>query len=327
MLKQGESKYTQLNDKNWLYQKYWVEGLCQRKIAVIVGCSQGIVHDAFKRQGIKSRSLSEAMKGESKYAQLNDMDWLYQKYWDEELSQPKIAGIVGCSLSVVRGAFKRHGIRIRSLSEALKGKKPSEETRKKLSDVGKGRIVSKETRKKLSDAMKGKHHSVETLKKMSDAKKGEKHNYFGKKFSIETRKKLSDAMKGNKNPLGHKPSEETRKKISIAHTKLTHAQRKMNNAIRSSTGGSLKGAKNGRHWETLVGYTLSDLMQTLEKEFREGMTWENYGKWHVDHIIPLARFQYDSPDDPEFKKAWALSNLQPLWADENFKKRDKFMFF
>lgn len=77
-------------------------------------------------------------------------------------------------------------------------------------------------------------------------------------------------------------------------------------------------------WESLVGYTVTDLMTHLEKQFRFGMTWENYGKWwHIDHIIPLSRLNYTSYLDPEFKQAWALSNLQPLWKIDNLRKGAK----
>jgi hypothetical protein len=53
------------------------------------------------------------------------------------------------------------------------------------------------------------------------------------------------------------------------------------------------------------------------------MSWENYGKWHVDHIRPKASFHYTNPDDEEFKQCWALRNLRPLWGKENSAKKDK----
>ena len=87
---------------------------------------------------------------------------------------------------------------------------------------------------------------------------------------------------------------------------------------------SLKGKKGKRHWETLVGYMLKDLMTHLEKLFKPGMTFENYGKWHIDHKIPISAFSFTKPEDSDFKKCWALSNLQPLWAEENLKKGSKY---
>jgi hypothetical protein len=86
---------------------------------------------------------------------------------------------------------------------------------------------------------------------------------------------------------------------------------------------SLKTKKNGRKWESLVGYTLEDLMQHLEKQFQPGMTWKNYGEWHLDHIHPRAAHSYENSNDPDFKRCWALDNLQPLWATENKTKSAK----
>lgn len=88
---------------------------------------------------------------------------------------------------------------------------------------------------------------------------------------------------------------------------------------------SLKGSKNGRSWEKLVGYTLNDLIRHLEKQFMPGMTWENRGRggWHIDHIVPVSAFNFNSIEDVDFKKCWALKNLRPLWETENLRKGNK----
>lgn len=72
-----------------------------------------------------------------------------------------------------------------------------------------------------------------------------------------------------------------------------------------------------------IGYTCVELKTHLERQFLPSMSWDNYGAWHIDHIIPLAAFRFSSMDDPEFKAAWALSNLRPLWAQDNIKKGAK----
>ena len=86
---------------------------------------------------------------------------------------------------------------------------------------------------------------------------------------------------------------------------------------------SLNGQKGGRPWESLVSYSLDDLINHLERHFLLGMTWENYGEWHVDHKIPMAVFNFEKPEDVDFKRCWALSNLCPLWAKDNLKKGDR----
>ena len=85
------------------------------------------------------------------------------------------------------------------------------------------------------------------------------------------------------------------------------------------------GRKAHRHWENLVGYTIEDLKNHLEKQFTVGMSWDSYGKegWHVDHIIPIAKWNFTSIQHDDFKNCWALKNLQPLWWLENIAKGSK----
>lgn len=81
--------------------------------------------------------------------------------------------------------------------------------------------------------------------------------------------------------------------------------------------------KNYKATFDIVPYTLEELMDHLQSKFLPGMSWDNYGKWHIDHIIPDANFNYTSVDDPEFQKCWALDNLQPLWGPANLSKGTK----
>lgn len=84
------------------------------------------------------------------------------------------------------------------------------------------------------------------------------------------------------------------------------------------------GTKRGRHWEELVDFTIAQLKRHLEKLFTPEMTWENYGTvWEIDHKVPLAAFNFDSPDHIDFKLCWDLKNLQPLGKFNNRSKRDK----
>jgi hypothetical protein len=109
---------------------------------------------------------------------------------------------------------------------------------------------------------------------------------------------------------------------SLAKQRAT-PQGKLNHRISSAINQALKGNKNGWHWETLTGYTLDQLKQHLEKQFLSGMSWENMGKWHIHHETPKSVFNYQTQDDLDFKRCWALSNLRPLWSFDNKSKHNK----
>ena len=66
-------------------------------------------------------------------------------------------------------------------------------------------------------------------------------------------------------------------------------------------------------WDYLKSY--------IEKQFTDGMSWDNYGEWHIDHIKPCCSF--DLTKESEQRKCFHYTNLQPLWAIENLKKSGK----
>lgn len=70
----------------------------------------------------------------------------------------------------------------------------------------------------------------------------------------------------------------------------------------------------------MLGYTSQDLKIHIESMFVDGMSWENYGDWHIDHKKPLSKF--DISELPSIVNS--LDNLQPLWAYENLSKGDKY---
>jgi hypothetical protein len=66
-------------------------------------------------------------------------------------------------------------------------------------------------------------------------------------------------------------------------------------------------------------------MSHISPKFQKGMTWENYGKWHIDHIIPVSAFEFEKETDDQFRKCFSLNNLQPLWAHDNIVKGAKIL--
>jgi hypothetical protein len=74
-------------------------------------------------------------------------------------------------------------------------------------------------------------------------------------------------------------------------------------------------AKHNKTFD-MVGITPLGLKEYIEKKFKYDMSWDNYGKWHIDHIIPLA----SAKTEIDIIKLCHYTNLQPLWAKENWAK-------
>lgn len=127
-----------------------------------------------------------------------------------------------------------------------------------------------------------------------------------------------------------KASAERNRESILAARKVRRARDKhvpsirISNSVRSRVYESLKRSWKSYSTFNLLGYSRDELMSHLEERFLPGMTWENYGPvWHIDHIVPLSAHNFVSSEDIDFKKAWALSNLQPLWASDNMSKGAK----
>jgi len=79
---------------------------------------------------------------------------------------------------------------------------------------------------------------------------------------------------------------------------------------------------NRKHTMEYVGCNIDTLRQHLEQQFTIGMTWENQGHWHIDHIRPCASFNLDNENERHM--CFHYTNLQPLWAFDNMSKNDKY---
>ena len=77
------------------------------------------------------------------------------------------------------------------------------------------------------------------------------------------------------------------------------------------------------HYHELLGCSLEECMEHLEKQFIGRMSWNNQGKWHIDHIVPVASF--DLTDTEQQRTCFHYTNLQPLWAEDNLSKGSKIL--
>ena len=160
-----------------------------------------------------------------------------------------------------------------------------------------------------------------TNKKYHDKNK-DKITEYHKKYYEENKTKLKndrrDYYKNNKD------------KVNKQHTQYIRDRRRNDpefrllGNIRARLYKSLKGLTKSEASIQYIGCNLDTLKKHLESQFTEGMTWENYGKWHVDHIKPLASFDFTGAHkESQLKDAWHFTNLQPLWAKDNLIKGSK----
>lgn len=116
-----------------------------------------------------------------------------------------------------------------------------------------------------------------------------------------------------------------RRRAYEAHKRATDPKYRLNQAMKAGLRRGLLEGKGGRKWEELTGFSLADLSRHLERQFSRRMTWDNYGDdgWHVDHIRPLDAYTFTTPECEEFRAAWCMTNLRPLWGTENHSKSAK----
>ncbi|QDP64188.1 MAG: hypothetical protein Tp131SUR933471_1 [Prokaryotic dsDNA virus sp.] len=71
----------------------------------------------------------------------------------------------------------------------------------------------------------------------------------------------------------------------------------------------------------ILGTDYETAFKHIESQFKEGMTWDNRGEWHIDHIIPLS----SAKTEEEMEKLCHYTNIQPLWKEENILKGNKIL--
>jgi hypothetical protein len=73
--------------------------------------------------------------------------------------------------------------------------------------------------------------------------------------------------------------------------------------------------------EDIVGVSYDEFKVYLESKFVSGMSWDNRGEWHIDHIIPLS----SAKNEEELRRLCYYTNMQPLWGEDNLKKSNKIL--
>jgi hypothetical protein len=149
-------------------------------------------------------------------------------------------------------------------------------------------------------------------------KNREKARQRTKEYSLKNKEKLQQQRKkyaqNNKERIRH--YREVYRKRRMKEDPLFAAKRKLRRAVNSA----FERIKVNKPADTLtlLGCSWEEAKAHFEKLFAEGMCWDNHGEWHIDHIRPVSDWK-----ENELHLMNHISNLQPLWAKDNYSKTDR----
>lgn len=125
-----------------------------------------------------------------------------------------------------------------------------------------------------------------------------------------------DGLRGNCTSCENKRSR-IRRQSAVGREQDSQPLRKLRKNLTTRMRRSVENVNGRVEWLTVVPWTFEQLVTRLESQFDSKMTWDNYGRWHLDHKLPVYGFDIPTKDSEGFQQCWALSNLQPLWGFQN----------
>jgi hypothetical protein len=148
------------------------------------------------------------------------------------------------------------------------------------------------------------------IQKNNPVDKEKKRKYYEKYKEVKYDKILEQNRLWRKN----NPTYTTdRKQIDPTFKMIKNVRRRLNRFL------SFKKITKRNTTIHLIGCEPYELKQFLEKKFKDNMSWDNYGEWHIDHIIPLS----SAKSEEGLYQLCHYTNLQPLWAKDNLSKSNK----
>jgi len=196
----------------------------------------------------------------------------------------------------------------------------------------------KKNKEKLSQQNKEYHlkNRDTLLKKMKDRRlnnieyyKDRDKKYYEKnrEYILQQRKKYVNDNKDliySKNRDWVKDNIEDRREYLLNYVKdrmkkdnIFRLRTKISDLVRGSF--KRQGWTKNTKTQSIIGCDWSTFKEHIENQFQEGMTWDNHGEWHYDHIIPIS----SAKTEEEVYKLNHYTNFQPLWAEDNLRKSDK----
>jgi len=141
-------------------------------------------------------------------------------------------------------------------------------------------------------------------------KNKDKRASYAKLYLSKNRENISIKQKEYWSKPENKERKAKRKREQYASSNIF----KITSSCRTRIFKALKGQTKSKTTEKLVGCSFTELKRHLENNFLVGMTWDNYGEWEIDHIIPVSK-----------NGSFHYTNLQPLWWKDNLKKSNNIL--
>lgn len=148
----------------------------------------------------------------------------------------------------------------------------------------------------------------------------EKVRAAGNKWNRKNRDRCLE--NGRRYKREHVLEEREYRRLYVSRRIKTDINYRIRHFLRNRIKHALKHVKKSKRTEQLVGCSIDYLRNHIEAQFNYGMSWENHSQhgWHIDHKKPCASFDLSDPEQQEI--CFHYTNLQPLWAEENRRKRD-----
>jgi len=217
-----------------------------------------------------------------------ELDVILKMYNEENLGSVYISQKTGISRPTILRILKENGVDM----------KPSGRR-----DVGGKKIADKKYREKNKEKLSKKH-------KLWYENNKDKWNVYIKEY----REKNIDKIRQIKRDY-----ERNRKATDPLYKLISNFRTAIYTVLKESN------VDKYGHYFDILQYTPEELINHLEKQFTDTMTWDNYGIWHVDHKLPITSFNILEMGDEEFMRCWCLDNLQPMWGEENIRKSNKIL--
>jgi hypothetical protein len=207
-------------------------------------------------------------------------------YVEDKVGTPTLSKMFNYNKKIINNTLKKHGVVMDSPGRRFLGGKSVSDSKYYIKN--KGRLSEKSRKYSKNNRERLREYQTKWREKNREHLNTYKRNYEKNKKNLDPQYKLSCY-------------------------------------VRTAIYTSIKERNINKYKNTfdLLPYTLEDLIKHLEIQFKDGMNWENYGEWHIDHIIPITNFKFKNTDDELFKECWSLSNLQPMWGNENSSKNNK----